>query len=396
MLTDEELLRRLGEELDVRDEEVLEEAFRILKDDFDKDVDHARSYPEEGVLDLVADLEETHAWPFIRREAKRAKARRRDVREVVVSIELQDYEREYPRALSSYLAGRAGGLPEVRRFREDELGGRCLTEEEALERLRREELELRGLSDLESWNDFEREVAGEVWGMSELELLRDRGNPALAAGLGSYDEHLFPSGLELGVFDWPAGFGWSKRDEERVGWKAGGGQPGWRDPRDAERCPSVDELGRWLAGLYPWRPTDAVWFVLTGKPPEAVAAELSYDHQRNLLTLVFSPWVSERTVRRAYQRARWHLELGENRGLTDKALAVMNFVAEESEKRGSRSTWEGLRRLWNRLHVDDEAWRYESVQGLRQACLRAEASLGIRKKPVGKKEPPVVLDLDDL
>ena len=71
----------------------------------------------------------------------------------IVDVNLDYYEKECAETASLYLAKKAASLPEVRRFRQERLGGKLLTTEEAEEFLREElkgaEPDDRPLSDLD-------------------------------------------------------------------------------------------------------------------------------------------------------------------------------------------------------------------------------------------------------
>ncbi len=337
----------------------------------------ALAQPETAASDLAA-LVQDRKWPeVIRSMGGRPKPRGRR-RAEPVEVKLADHEAKYVEFLSWHLARSAEQLFEVQRFRVETLGGGVLAEKDALEYLKRQELEVYGLpKDPDSMTEEELELAGEVWAMSKGELLATWA-PSLAAGLGSYDEHLFPRDRELGLIDWPDGWGWDKREDKRVGWDAGREQPRWRNRMDPTERPSLADLGRWLATLYPWRPTDAIWFVLTGEPPEVVGAELSYHHQRNLFTLVFAPWVSEKTIERAYRGAREHLGMGGYRPLEDKTVDALRFVHENTHRSTQkRVPWKKLMSLWNQRYPKQ---RFPFMESFRQACLRAEEMLGIRER----------------
>ncbi|MDQ4106858.1 MAG: hypothetical protein M3157_06780 [Actinomycetota bacterium] len=239
----------------------------------------------------------------------------------------------------------------------------------------REELESRGFpADTDSVTDEELEATSDVMDMDKYQLLSGR-VPSVAAGVTPYEQPLFPRDKDLESIDWWIGRRRDTSRRARAGWGSGSPQPKWR--LAPTNRPNLDELGRWLATLFPWRPTDAVWFVLTGEPPEVVGVELSYDHQRNLFTLVFAPWVSEKTIQRAYRGARQHLAMDGYRPLKKRTVEMLRFVYENTDQYMEKPVpWTRLVDLWSQRHPGEKRI---SREAFRQACLRADEWLGIRQ-----------------
>src|SRR5215212_11033193 len=130
-----ELRGRWEERVSMKDKGILDAIWQDVEDS--GDVDYALNEPETGLEDLVLDTENRlKYWRLGRGHTKPVGRSARTAMEV----ELSDYEKECAQTASLYLAKKASSLPEVRRFRQQRLGGRLLTTEEAKEFLKREEL----------------------------------------------------------------------------------------------------------------------------------------------------------------------------------------------------------------------------------------------------------------
>src|SRR5215212_6907442 len=178
--------------------------------------------------------------------------------QTIVDVDLDSYEKECAEAASLYLAKKAASLPEVRRFRQERLGGKLLTTEEAEEFLR-EELQ---------WDvpdDRPLSEVAELWiehvGVMDLEDLLEFIQPASRSAVASIPGHLFPyeSGGALRVS--------RKKIAENYG-----------------------DLCLYLVAMFPWALEEAARFILTGERPEVVPLELIYDRRRSVFTLNFAPW----------------------------------------------------------------------------------------------------------
>jgi hypothetical protein len=113
---------------------------------------------------------------------------------------------------------------------------------------------------------------------------------------------------------------------------------------------------------------------LTGERPEVVPLRFSYHRGRQVFTLNFAPWISERTIRKAYRKGQKVVQGGDNRPMKERTLAVMRFVTEHTNDEGRRLlAWAQLTDLWNKEHPGE--WRFKGRSGLRKAYLRAEKEL---------------------
>lgn len=388
MSIDEQALKaRLGEGLSISDEDLLDWVWQTLQRDASTDINIALNEPEVGLRDLIGICKD-RGYPELATITRgRSKPPGRSAQNEPVKVELSPREREWATFLAEHLSAMANALPEVRRCREQHFGGKTLSEAEALEWLRHEVCDLRGIStDSETMGEQERELASEVWSASRAELLANLAE-ALATSVGNPPEHILPDTQHVEV-PWDTGGwagGWWRNSGGRAGWRQDGRRPTLRSETDH---PGPGLVSDWLAGIYPWRPTEALWFVLTGELPKVVGAELSYDRQRNLFTLVFSPWVSENTLAKAHRGSKEHLRLGDNRPMEQKTLEVLRFVTQQTEEHGERPSWETLRRHWNTAQGREER-KFKSRHGFRQACVRAEEFLGIREKREQDKARPI-------
>src|SRR5215216_2632003 len=132
--SEEAVLRaRWEERVTTKNQKVLDELWQDLKDEHY--VDDALREPEPGLEDLVQEAETR--LKYWRLGGGRKKPVGHSVR-TPVEVELDHYEKECAETAALYLAKKAASLPEVRRFRQERLGGKLLITEEAEEFLRGE------------------------------------------------------------------------------------------------------------------------------------------------------------------------------------------------------------------------------------------------------------------
>jgi hypothetical protein len=260
-----------------------------------------------------------------------------------VEVELEPYERECAETVSLYLAKKAATSPMVKHFRRERLGGKLLTTEEAEEFLRGELLKyLPDDPHSHSWIDqsfiHDVDVAG-------LEQLLDFPVPIDRwPAVGLSQQLLFPhEGSDGRIVS-----------HERI-------------------AKNYSDLCLYLAAIFPWDPYDAARFLLTGERPEVVPLELSYNRNRRVFTLNFAPWISEKTLRKAYRKCQKVVQGGDNRRMQERTLAVMRFVIKHTDDEGNRPSWSQLTDLWNKEHTG--AWTFKDRFGLRKAYLRAVKGL---------------------
>src|SRR5215217_5843145 len=263
-----ELRVRWEERVSTADKGVLDKLWQDLTEQYSDYIDDALRDPR-----LIADLVDVaeDRIEYWRLGSQRGKPPGRAAR-TIVEVDLDDYEKECAQTASLYLAKKAASLPEVRRFRQERLGGKLVTTEEAEEFLR-EELkgdvpDDRPLSDLDDLWIASVSVMG-------LEQLLDFVVPIGWSAVGLSQRLLFP-------YEGSSGRMWSRK-------------------KIAE---NYRDLCLYLAGILPWHLYDAARFLLTGEYPEVVLLELSYQRPCGFFTLNFAPWISEKTFRKAYRKCQ--------------------------------------------------------------------------------------------
>jgi len=140
----------------------------------------------------------------------------------------------------------------------------------------------------------------------------------------------------------------------------------------------LDELnvvGSYLAQFYPLHPSEATWFVLTGKSPwvEPIPVRVrayeseAFDHTS--ITLTVAPWISADLVREVYRSEQKELLGKRNVALGRRNIALFRFALNQGKigpphgdtKRARRRgpTWSTLRDSWNEMHPQGDDWHYE-------------------------------------
>src|SRR5215204_5081825 len=297
------LRTRWEEHVSTTDKEVLDKVWQILCARFGDVVRYACADPKAGLEDLLMYTEPViEGWRLGRGHAKPPGR----VAQQIVNVDLDDYERQCAETTSLYLAKKAASLPEVGRFRQERLGGKHLTHEEAEEFLRGELLkDLPDDPHSLSWLD--QSFIAEV-GVMGLEHLLDFAVPIDRwPAVGSSQHLLFPHEGSDG-----------------------------RIVSDKRIAKNYSDLCIYLAAIFPWDPYDAALFLLTGERPEVVPLELSYNRYRRVFTLNFAPWISEKTLRKAYRKCQKVVQGGDNRRMKERTLAVMRFVTEHTDVEGKR------------------------------------------------------------
>jgi hypothetical protein len=132
----------------------------------------------------------------------------------------------------------------------------------------------------------------------------------------------------------------------------------------------LEILGSWLAAKYPWKGVgDAVVFLISGRPPrlaetaEPLSATDNIGHATHSLT--FSPWISEKTIVRAFRVIR-----GPSPG--DKTVQVLRFVSGQADDDGILPSWSTLCDRWNAANPDDT---FKDRSALYKAYRRAVEAL---------------------
>ena len=101
-----------------------------------------------------------------------------------------------------------------------------------------------------------------------------------------------------------------------------------------------------LAERYLWQGAQATMFVLTGEIPARPSLRVSYERRgadvgsravkvsQGMVTLEVAPWVSAKTVHRAFRAAQSRILDRDNRPIKEKNLKLFRFVTERLEPTG--------------------------------------------------------------
>ncbi len=122
-------------------------------------------------------------------------------------------------------------------------------------------------------------------------------------------------------------------------------------------------------------PDGAETFILTGKvqlSPLRIESELMTGPLAPI-TLRIMPFISTRTVERAYRDFQRRLRGGDNRPVQQRGLALLRFVTERRAVEGpQKENWERWRKEWNREQYARPGRRFSERSAFRRAFLRAE------------------------
>jgi hypothetical protein len=337
-MSEAELRERWEKLLSTKEKELLNMLWSDLKENYSEYIDDALR-DSRLITDLV-DLAEARI-KYWRSGSERPKPVGRAA-QTTVEVQISDYERECAETASLYLAKKAASLPELRRFRQERLGSRLLTTDEAKEFLRREELGDESDSDSLSEDDI-----GWIEAVNHMsaEELADLVTPEVSKRVYSVQDEIFPDSYQS-----PPVIVVGSRETLDYG-----------------------DLIQYLTAIFPWAPDRAGWFLLTGERPEVVPLQFSFHRSRQVFTLYFAPWISEKTIRKAYRKGQEVVHGGDNRRMKERTLAVVRFVTEHTDDEGNRPSWSQLTDLWNKKHFGE--WRFKERFGLRKTYLRGEEEL---------------------
>lgn len=320
---------------------------------------------EDDAKLLLEDIDDTRG----RSAAAGRKAGPREVTPTVRDVPVEPTERDLvaSEALRKYLVVHASAQPLVRKFREQELpGGRLLTRDEEIEAFLTAKLDVE--LDLDQY------------------LRSHRGKPSNALPFRLHNEpsngdgEVITNKVMVGIIAdehseqerqlnerWPPADATSTQSSGEEG-----------EEEEGKQGRFLEELGEWLARVYPWSHVgDAVVFVVSGRPPrvaEPLSAAMDMGHATYSLT--FSPWVSEESVRAAYRT----VVSRHRRSSNDKTLRVFRFVCEQADEAGRLPTWPELLDRWNRANPDE---RYQNRGAIYKAYARALEALIPPYLPLG-------------
>jgi hypothetical protein len=252
-----------------------------------------------------------------------------------VQVPLGEVELEHQAALEEYLAMCAACDVDVYRFREKVLEGHLLAEDQARELLKSPAAALMETRLFKGWKV---PIVGHTAEVKSYESELVHQGTSYVATLAVH-----PPGItrEVRMVPWP---GASHADKQRPVVLEFPDEEGRIVGRRVWSISLLGELkgvGEKLSERYRWHPAQAVWFVLTGEIPAVPALTVirsfpsSMYHYDTLITVEASPWVSSRTVERAFRKAQIKtLESGGGRPLGKKNLKLLRFVIERMEPLG--------------------------------------------------------------
>lgn len=144
--------------------------------------------------------------------------------------------------------------------------------------------------------------------------------------------------------------------------------------------PQRDQWGRVVEGVaksYGWDHEKALWFLLTGEPPEIEPIQVQHvslgddPNAPVAIQLTVFPGTLAKEVDTAYRAAQYELLQGDNRQLSNKVLQMFRFVLEqESDPKRTLSPREQMER-WDEEHTESRA-KYRSLQKFNRDRKRAE------------------------
>lgn len=149
----------------------------------------------------------------------------------------------------------------------------------------------------------------------------------------------------------------------------------YRTPSEME---VLIKLADKLSKIYPWREGDALWFVLTGYPPPIRPVEVwisiplfdtprPYKPNTAKITVTAHAWVGAEVVERAFRGAQRQVLGGDAYARRDeRTLEVVRFVARRMREYG-KETWEQRRKAWNETYPH---WSYHNFRRFRQVYMR--------------------------
>lgn len=134
-----------------------------------------------------------------------------------------------------------------------------------------------------------------------------------------------------------------------------------------------------LTEQYPWKESDATWFMLTGEAPQVfpIHVETSHwgttDYRNPRIQITVEPWVPAKLVMKAYCAAqRKQRGRKENHLLSGDSFQLFHFLRKQDLRgnlrdKSNRPNWTELLNRWNSDHQDH---RYSNVGSFRNSCLR--------------------------
>jgi hypothetical protein len=323
-----------------------EQSWAFLVDEGDVEIALERPFDEEMVQYIIDRFDKIRAaFPVAR---NRAKPEGR-TKEVPIAASLRPEEAERAAAFEEYLAYAANFDKDLHRFRDRVLGGRVLTAEQARAFVQSPAARFFG----DPWFEFEGgsiPLTGHRATLDSYEREREGHRIRHCATVSVY-----PPGTTETAERWthePK----HKVIRPRRNDDVGNGEPlqfvnaegqvqtSW--VWEGSLLEKLRRLSEKLAKRYLWQGAQATMFVLTGEIPARPPLRVSYERKsagvgskavkvsQGVVTLEIAPWVSAKTVDRAYRSAQRRILGHDNRLMGEKNLKLFRFVTERLEPTG--------------------------------------------------------------
>jgi hypothetical protein len=333
-MNEEELKRRTKKRRDVseeawtylRDRGYVEEALELPFDDHDQ--------PVEYIIKEVDALAAASPGGG----ARRTQAIRSNRGPETVQVSLGASELARQGALEEYFAMCAACDFDVYRFRKKVLGEQLLSKDQAWDLLKSPAAALVETRFFESWGipivghtaevkSYESDLL--PWGRRHVATLT-----------------IDPPGITREVSMSPLPAGPHQHERRPLVLKFPDGESGVANHEvwSVSLLGELREVGEKLHKRYRWHPAEAVWFVLTGETPAVPALTVtryfpsSMHHHPDrdvLITIEASPWISSRSVARAFHEAQIKtLGSGAGSSAGEKNLTLLRFVIERTDPLG--------------------------------------------------------------
>jgi hypothetical protein len=271
-------------------------------------------------------------------------------------------------AFASFLAALARAEPSVVRYRREVLGGRTLSEEEALRFVESPVLAVVPWEYLKDLPCAPWEVEGQVW-EEDGELVVELTGPVRRRWRGH---------IEWRWLRYP------RQGREEAVRVAAQSVLGW-----------LGELASRLARRYHWQEGQGAWFVLTDTPPWVSPVRWRLNNHltpffaRPTIELVVEPWWPARKLMESYRHLQ--RQLGITRGVGEKASALVAFLAGHVRVRHPPESganpvlelppWQRLMTRWNETHP---TWRYQDIRHFARDCQAALERVVFKRQLVAR------------
>jgi hypothetical protein len=311
--------------------------------------DFARSDPEAGLADLVS-ASNDFQLPPLRANSEHSQSKRPGRSEPLeIKPPLRTEEAERAAAFEEYLAYAANFDQDLHRFRDGVLSNRLLTAEQALAFVQSPAARFFRDHNFE-FGGGNIPLTGHHATLDNYERGRE-GQKVWSRATVSVD----PPGSTETVEKWtlePLHKVIRKRDNDDVGDgepllfvnAEGRAQTSW--VWDGSPLHTLRRLSEKLTKRYLWEDAQTTMFVLTGEIPARPPLRVSYEWKgagvgsralkvsQGVVTLEVAPWVSAKTVNRAYRIAQKRILRRDNRPIKEKNLKLFRFVTERLEPTG--------------------------------------------------------------